>query len=78
MNDTYTYHIRLHGQIDENEINIMSPLLLTIEHAEPLATVFQVFTDQSGFIGLLRHLHGSGFVLISTSRVDDTDHLENS
>jgi hypothetical protein len=30
-------------------------------------TRFTVHTDQSGLIGLIRHLHGRGFVLLSVS-----------
>ena len=33
------------------------------------ATLFTVRTDQSGLVGLLRHLHGPGFMLLCVSRV---------
>jgi hypothetical protein len=67
MNDIFTYHIRLRGQVDEGEINAMSPLEITVERANQAATLITVRTDQSGLIGLLRHLHGLGFVLLSVN-----------
>ena len=67
MNDICTYHIQLHGQVDEGEVNAMTPLRMTLERAEPAATLFSVSTDQSGLIGLLRHLHGLGLMLLTVS-----------
>ncbi len=69
MNDKCTYHIQIRGQVDESEINAMSPSQITVEQAGTDATLFAVRTDQSGLVGLLRHLHGLGFVLLSVSRV---------
>jgi hypothetical protein len=51
--------------VDEDEINGMSPLLLVREGGDTAVTQFSVCTDQSGLIGLLRHLHGLGFVFLS-------------
>ncbi len=76
MNDICTYHIRLRGQVDEGEINAMSPFQMTVERVDQAATLITVCTDQSGLIGLLRHLHGLGFVFLSVSRVD-TDATDN-
>jgi hypothetical protein len=69
MNDMGTYLIQLRGQVDEGEINAMSPLQITMERGDTAATAFTVRTDQSGLIGLLRHLHGLGLVLVSVRRV---------
>lgn len=65
MNDMCTYHIQLRGQMDEGEINATSPLQMTAVRVNQAATLFSVRTDQSGLIGLLRHLHGLGFVFQS-------------
>ncbi len=70
MNDMRTYHIQLRGQVDEGEINAMSPLHMTLKRADQAATLITVCTDQSGLVGLMRHLHGLGFVIISVSRTD--------
>ena len=40
---------------------------MTVEQVDPAATHLFVQTDQSGFIGLMRHLHALGFVFLSMS-----------
>lgn len=67
MHDIYTYHIQIRGQVDEDEINAMSPLQMTVVRVDTAATLFTVCTDQSGLIGLMRHLHGLGFVFLSVN-----------
>ena len=69
MNDMCTYHIQLRGQVDGGEINATSPFQMTVERVDQAATLITVRTDQSGLVGLLRHLHGLGFVFLSVSRV---------
>jgi hypothetical protein len=45
------YKIQIHGQVKEGEDS----------------TFIAVRTDQSGLVGLVRHLHGLGLVLLSMS-----------
>jgi hypothetical protein len=68
MNDIWTYFIQLRGQVDENEINAMSPLQMTVKRVDAASTLLTVYTDQSGLIGLMRHLHGLGFVFLFVKR----------
>jgi len=68
MNDIFAYLIQLRGQVDENEINAMSPLQMTVKDMAADSTLLTVNTDQSGLIGLMRHLHGLGFVFLSVQR----------
>ena len=70
MHDVCTYTIQLRGQVSEAEINALGPLPMTVEKAAPGATWFSIQTDQSGLIGLMRHLHGLGFVFLSMNRND--------
>jgi hypothetical protein len=65
MNDICVYHIQLRGQVDEDEINAMSPLYMVREWVDTAVTQFTIRTDQSGLIGLMRHLHRLGFVFLS-------------
>jgi hypothetical protein len=65
MNDNCTYQIIVHGQVDEEELNAQSPLRLVVEQAGPESSCIIIVTDQSGLIGLLRHLHSLGIVLLS-------------
>ena len=65
MNDICTYLIQLRDQVNENDLNAMSPIQMTVVRVDTAATLFTICADQSGLIGLLRHLHGRGFVLLS-------------
>ena len=70
MNEPCTYRIKVRGQVDESDLNAMSPLQITMvpAHADEehphAATLFTIHADQSGLIGLIRHLHGRGLVLL--------------
>jgi len=68
MNDICTYLIQIHGLVNETEINAMSPLQMAVEQIESTATLLSAETDQSGLIGLMRHLHGLGYVFLSVTR----------
>ena len=70
MHDIITYTIQLSGQVNESEINALGPLQMRVEKAEASATWLITHTDQSGLIGVMRHLHGLGFVFLSVNRVD--------
>jgi hypothetical protein len=65
MNETCTYLIQLRGQVDENEVNTISPLPLLMEWGDTNATLFTTSTDQLGLIRLMRHLHKQGFVFLA-------------
>lgn len=68
MNDLCRYRVRVAGQVDALEVNAMSPLELKIDRVEADSTWLSFHTDQSGLIGLMRHLHGLGFVLLCIDR----------
>lgn len=72
MDDICRYLIQLRGQVDEGEINALGPFYMTVVRGDPSATQFCVSTDQSGLIGLMRHLHGLGFILLSITRDEPT------
>ena len=72
MEDISTYHIQFAGQISPDEINTRSPLTITAAGSKPGASCFTVRTDQSGIVGLIRHLHGEGFVLLAVERIMPT------
>ncbi len=67
MKDVRRYLILLNGRVDESEINPLSPVMVTAENAEQAATLLAACCDQSGLIGLLRHLHGLGLELLSVT-----------
>ncbi len=65
MNDLCKYRVQVAGRVDERDFNATSPLKMKVERFEADSTWLSVLTDQSGLIGLMRHLHGRGFVLLS-------------
>jgi hypothetical protein len=68
MKDVHTYQIKMEGRVDEDDVNAMSPLRVTVRRRDEAATLLTARTDQAGLIGLLRHLHGRGDVLLSVAR----------
>ena len=66
------YRIEVQGRVDVYGLNEAGPLQVFLLRADEASTVFEVRTDQSGLIGLLRHLHGRGAVLISAHVEDPT------
>lgn len=71
MNDVHLYQIKLRGNVEARDINVNSPLHLNVERLDRGATLLSVHTDQSGLIGLMRHLHGLGFMLLSIDCVPE-------
>jgi hypothetical protein len=68
MHELCTYRVEVRDQVDEKAFNATSPLQIKVVRADPAATLSTVYTDQSGLIGLIRHLHRQGFVLLSVTR----------
>lgn len=80
-----TYHIKLRGLVDVEEVNRLGPQKMDLvqvdgapssegeedgEGQEPCTTT-ACRTDQSGMIGVLRHLHNLGYVVVSILRLND-------
>ena len=68
MQEAYTYNIEVQGQMDEKDFNGTSPLQVIVKQTDSVATLFTLHADQSGLVGLIRHLHHQGFVILSMSR----------
>ena len=70
MSYTIRYCIQLDGYIDEQTLNANSPIEITVMRTSS-STQCTVSTDQSGLIGLLRHFHARGLILLSiTSKLE--------
>ena len=65
LTDVRTYTIQIYGRIEDADIGASSPLPFAIEHIEGMHTTVTLHTDQSGIIGMIRHLHSLGLTLIS-------------
>ena len=68
MQEIYEYQIEVQGQIEESTFNGTSPLQVKVVKADEKATIITAWADQSGLVGLIRHLHHQGFVLLSFTR----------
>lgn len=65
MDDLHSYEIEILGRVDEKDLNAAGPLQIAVTRTDESATALIARTDQSGLIGLLRHLHGRGAVLLA-------------
>jgi hypothetical protein len=68
MDQVHTYRIEVEGRVEERELNAAAPLRVRVEDDGEARTRLTVYTDQSGLVGLVRHLHGRGFVLLAVKR----------
>ncbi len=65
------YVIRIQGNIDGGFVECFGPVKVTGAEGEGghvISTLSGIVTDQAGLMGLLRHLHGLGVVLLSVER----------
>lgn len=65
MDDVQTYQIQISGQVAEGDIESFCPPAAELRPCGDSNTLLLVRTDQAGMVGLIRHLHGQGFVLLS-------------
>ncbi len=72
-----TYLIQLRGQVELEDLNQLSPHQMAPLRSEPGSTLITICTDQSGMIGLLRHLHNLGLTLLSIRQAEEVSNLEN-
>jgi hypothetical protein len=73
MKDKCTYFLRLRGQMNEGEINTISPIQMTVMQMDAEGTLLTFCSDQAGLVGLLSFLHGMGFMFLSIYRVELAD-----
>lgn len=70
MDAVRDYEICLAGELEDAGGLADGPLRTTVLRADERATVIAVRADQSGLIGMLRHLHGRGLVILLARRGD--------
>lgn len=69
MEEMCAYQFTVRGRVDASDLNAVSAFQLDLLDADETATRFLVRTDQSGLIGLLRHLNARGITLLSVAAV---------
>ena len=78
MHDIHYYQLEVQECIDENDFNAGSPLRITVICRGPGETHLGVDTYQSGLVGLIRHLHHQGVVLLALCRTRKAAEKENA
>ncbi len=66
------YVIKTEGDVDASLVDWFGPVeIASVEQAsgEPVTMLSGIVADQAGVVGLIRHLHGLGLVLLSIERI---------
>lgn len=68
MQSFSTYQIEIQGKVRSEQLTVGGPLNVHVTRIADETSSLVVRTDQAGMIGLMRHLHGQGFVILSLCR----------
>jgi len=63
--DVRTYALRLQGHIDADFVASFCPDGTTMTHEGDNTLLANIQTDQSGILGLVRHLHNLGCTILT-------------
>jgi hypothetical protein len=72
LDESADYVIKVQGHLDASLADWFGPLNVvpTVGEGEQVITILSgTLADQAGLLGLIRHLHGLGVVLLSIERV---------
>ena len=75
MQEICTYEVEVRDKVEGSTFNMNSPFQIKVLGTERTATRFTFCADQSGLIGLIRYLHGQGFVLLCVHRYEDSSSI---
>ncbi len=67
--DLRTYRITLRGQVDEEFVAAYCPAGTLLAHEGDTARLSDIRADQSGIVGLVRHLHNLGCTIVALETV---------
>jgi hypothetical protein len=74
LDENAGYKIRVEGSVDASLVDWFGPMLIVSADgdelmAERITTLSASNIDQAALVGLIRHLHGLGIVLLSIERM---------
>ncbi len=72
LDESADYIIKVQGHIDASLADWFGPLdiVTAADEGEQVITILSgTLADQAGLLGLIRHLHGLGVVLLSIERI---------
>jgi hypothetical protein len=61
----HSYQIRFEGTVDQEFVAAFCPPETTLSYDGAITTLDHLVTDQSGILGLVRHLHNLGYTILS-------------
>ncbi len=67
ISDNRSYTLTFSGTLDDDFLASYCPEGTTLTSATGIATLDHIRTDQSGIIGLIRHLHNLSCVILQVS-----------
>lgn len=71
LDERTRYTITVEGTVDPSLADWCGPLTITTTQAPgggAITTMSGITTDQAGLVGIIRHLHGLGIVLLTVER----------
>ena len=71
ISDHRSYTLTFSGTLDDDFLASCCPEGTTLITANGIAILDHIRTDQSGIIGLIRHLHNLGCVILTVSTAKD-------
>ena len=74
--DLRCYMLKLKGTLDDDFVTSFCPAETIVLHEDGTISLSNISTDQSGIIGLIRHLHNLGCTIMSLN--SQSIYLENS
>lgn len=63
--DLRCYQLKITGQLDDDFVASFCPPETIIQRESDTSLLSNISTDQSGILGLIRHLHNLGFAILS-------------
>ena len=76
LDERASYTIRMQGGVDQALIDWFGPVRMTTTQAadgQCVTTLSAALADQAAMVGLVRHLHALGIVLLSVERDLDAE-----
>ena len=76
LDERTRYTITVEGTIDANLADWCGPLTITAAPGRDevkVTTLSGITADQAGLVGIIRHLHGLGIVLLTVERCELND-----
>jgi hypothetical protein len=64
ITQVHCYRLQVAGALDEDDLSRYCPAGVKVDRTGALTTLAQVHADQAALIGLLRHLHNVGCVIV--------------